>query len=209
MGILIRSATVKSTRNIANGLLFVCTALLFAACTNQMQPAQNALANINVTLDSVSADAKKYIPDQLAAVQSKVAELQASFDKKDYAGVLNGAQPVLAEAQGLASAAAAKKDEIEKALGSEWRELDASVPQLVEAVSTRVDALSKTKHIPKNIDLTAGKSGLADASTQWATAQSAFKSGNFADAVSAAKDAKTKAESAATALQLKLPETGK
>jgi hypothetical protein len=89
------------------------------------------------------------------------------------------------------------------------RELDASVTQLVEAISTRVDALSKTKHIPKNIDLTAGKSGLADASTQWATAQSAFKSGNFADAVSAAKDAKTKAESAATALQLKLPETGK
>ena len=200
---------VKLIRNIASYWVIGCAALLFAACTNQMEPAQSALANINVTLDSVSVDAKKYVPDQLTSVQSKVADLTASYDKKDYAAVLKGAPPVLAEVQGLAAAAAAKKSEMEKALGNEWRELAASVPPLVEAVSTRVDALSKAKHIAKNIDLTAGKSGLADATTQWATAQSAFKSGNFADAVTAAKDAKTKAESAATALKLSLPETGK
>jgi hypothetical protein len=199
---------VKSTRIIANGLLFACAALLFAACTNQMEPAKNALDNINATLGSVSADAKTYIPDQLTAAQSKVADLTASFDKKDYAAVLSGAPGVLAEVQGLSSAAAAKKDEIEKALGNEWRELAASVPPLVEAVSTRVNALSKTKRVPKDIDLNAAKSGLTDITAQWDKAQSDFKSGNFADAVSTGKDAKTKAESAATALKLKLPETG-
>lgn len=200
---------MNSARNIASYLIFACAALLIAACTSQMEPAQRTLADINTALDSVSADAKKYVPDQLTAVQSKVAELTASFDRKDYAAVLTGAPPVLAEVKGLTSAVAAKKDDIEKALGSEWRELAASVPQLVDAVATRVDTLSKSKRIQKGIDLSAGKSGLADAKAQWETAQSAFKSGNFADAVTAAKDAKSRAESAATALKLNLPETGK
>jgi hypothetical protein len=200
---------VKLIRNIAGYLVLGCAALLFAACTNQMEPAQSALSNITGTLDSVSADAKKYIPDQLTAVQAKVADLKASFDKKDYTAVLTGAPAVLAEVQGLASASAAKKDEIAKTLGNEWRELAASVPPLIEALSTRVDALSKTRRIPKGIDLSAAKSGLTDITALWDKAQSDFKSGNFADAVDTAKDAKNKAESAAMALKLNLPVTGK
>ena len=200
---------MNSTRNIASYLIFTCAALLFAACTNEMEPAQRTLTDINLALDSVSADAKKYVPDQLTTVQSKVAELQASFDKKNYAAVLTGAPPVLAEVQGLAKATAAKKDEVAKSMGNEWRGLAASMPQWVDAVTTLVDALSKTKRVPKGIDLTAGKSGLADAKAQWETAQAAFKSGNFAEAVTAAKEAKSKTESAATALKLELPETGR
>ena len=148
-----------------------------------MEPAKNALDNINATLTAVSADAQKYIPDQLASAQSKAAALTASFDKKDYAAVVAGAPTVLAEVNGLAGAAAAKKDEILKALGNEWRSLAASIPQSVTAVQTRIDALSKAKHVPKDIDLTAAKSGLADATSAWEKAQSAFKSGNAADAV--------------------------
>ena len=86
-----------------------------------MEPAKNALDNINATLAAVSADAQKYVPDQLAGAQAKVAALTASFDKKDYAAVVAGAPAVLAEVNGLAGAAAAKKDEMLKALGDEWR----------------------------------------------------------------------------------------
>ena len=199
---------MKSTRNIAKYLALYSAAILIVACANQMEPAKNALDNINATLGAASADAQKYVPDQLASAQSKVAELTAYFDKKDYAAVVTGAPAVLAEVNGLAGAAAAKKDEILKALGNEWRSLDASVPQSVTAVQTRIDALSKTKHVPKDIDLTAAKSGLADATSAWDTAQSAFKSGNAPDAVTAAKDAKSKLESAAAALKLNLPQTG-
>jgi len=45
-------------------------------------------------------------------------------------------------------------------------------------VQTRIDALSKPKHVPKDIDLNAAKSGLADATAAWDKAQTAFKSGN-------------------------------
>ena len=199
---------MNSTRNIARYLVLAGAALLFAACASKMEPAQKALADINSALDSVSVEAKKYVPDQLTAAENKVTQLTQSFDNKEYEAVLAGAPPVLAEVQGLANAAAVKKDEIAKALSNEWTGLAASVPPVVDAVNARVDSLSNAKHVRKDIDLTAAKSGVADAKTQWETAQSAFASGNVADAVAAAKGAKTKAEAAATALKLALPEAG-
>jgi hypothetical protein len=196
---------VKPTRNIAKYLALCSTVILTAACANQMEPAKNALDNINITLASASADAQKYVPDQLSGAQSKVAALSASYDKKDYAAVVAGAPAVLAEVNGLAGAAAAKKDEILKGLGNEWRSLAASIPQSVTAVQTRIDELSRVKHVPKGIDLAAAKSGLGDATSAWEKAQSAFNSGNASDAVPLAKDAKSKLESAATALKMNLP----
>jgi hypothetical protein len=196
---------VKSPRSLRKYLALYCAAILIAACANQMEPAKNALDNINATLAAASADAQKYVPDQLTSAQSKVAALTASFDKKDYAAVVAGAPAVLAEVNGLAGAAAAKKDETLKALGNEWRSLAASIPPSITAVQTRIDALSKTKHVPKDIELTAAKSGLTDATSAWEKAQTAFKSGNAADAVPAAKDAKSKLDSAAAELKLNLP----
>jgi len=197
---------VKPTRNIAKYLALYSAAFLIAACANQMEPAKNALDNINATLAAASADAQQYVPDQLSGAQAKVAALTASFDKKDYAAVVAGAPAVLAEVNGLAGAAAAKKDEILKALGTEWRSLAASIPQSVTAVQTRIDELSKTKRVPKGIDLAAAKSGLAYATSAWEKAQSAFKSGNASDAVPQARDAKSKLESAAATLKLNLPQ---
>jgi hypothetical protein len=198
---------MKSHQRITRFLTLCSVALLFAACVNQMEPAKNALDNINSTLSAVSADAQKYIPDQYAQAQGKVAALTASFEKKDYTAVIAGAPAVLTEVKGLAGAVADKKDEMVKALGNEWRTLAASVPQSLTAVQTRVDALSKTKRVPKDVDLGAAKSGLADANSAWGKAQDAFKAGNPEDAVSAAKDAQSKVASAAAALKLNLPQT--
>lgn len=194
------------TRRSANYLVLGIAAVL-AACTTQMEPAKKAIDDISSTIEAASAEADKYIPDQVASVDRKLTDLYASFDKKDYAAVLVGAPAVLSEAQGLAAATAAKKDEIMKSQTSEWSGLSASVPQLVRAVKTRVDALAKTRHVPKGVDLTAGKSDFDDATVLWDKAQAAFKSGNVADAVAAASDAKAKAEMAA--LKLNLPGTGK
>jgi hypothetical protein len=196
---------VKPTRNITKYLALYSAAFLIAACANKMEPAKNALDNINATLAAVSTEAQQYVPDQLTSAQTKVATLTASFDMKDYDAVVASAPAVLAEVNGLAGAAAAKKEEILKALGNEWRSLAASVPQEVTAVQTRIDEVSKGRHVPKGIDLAAAKSGLADATSAWDRAQSAFKSGNAPEAVPLAKDAKSKVESAAAALKLNLP----
>ena len=195
---------MKSNQRIIGFLTLCSVAILCVACANQMEPAKNALDNINTTLNSVSADAQQYVPDQFTQAQNKAAVLAASYEKKDYAAVVAGAPAVLAEVNGLAGAAAAKKDEMVKALGNEWRSLAASVPQSLSAVQTRIDALSKTKHVPKDVDLATAKPGLTDATSAWDKAQDAFKSGNLADAVTAGKDAQGKAASAAAALKLNL-----
>jgi hypothetical protein len=197
---------VNSIRNIATYLGLCSVAILFVACTNQMEPAKYALDSINATMTAVSADAQKYIPEQLAGTQSKVAELNASYEKKDYAAVVKSAPAVMAEVNGLSGEVATKKDERLREVGNEWRSLAASVPQSITTVQTRIDALSKMKHAPKDVDLSAGKSHLTDATSAWENAQSAFKSGKAEDAVSAAKDAKSNVESAAGALKVDLPQ---
>jgi hypothetical protein len=195
---------MKSIHRVSGFLTFWSIAILVAGCANQMEPAKNALDNINTTLKAASADAQKYVPDQFAQAQAKVAALAASYDKQDYAAVVAGAPGVLAEVRGLTTAAAAKRDEMEKALGNEWRSLVASIPKSMSAIQSRIDELTKTKRVPKGVDLGAAKSGLADATSAWGKAQDAFKSGNPGDAVTAAKDAQGKLASAAAALQLNL-----
>ena len=195
---------MKSNQSFTRFLMTCVIATFVAACANQMEPAKNALENINTTLSAVAADAQMYVPDQFSQAQSHISELTASFEKKDYAAVIAGAPAVLAEVNGLAGAAAEKKGEIAKALGNEWRGLAASIPQSLSAVQSRITELSKTKHVPNDIDLAAAKSGLADASSAWDKAQETFKSGNPADAVAAAKDAQGKLASAAAALKLSL-----
>jgi hypothetical protein len=192
---------MKSDRHIASYLVFGVVAML-AACSNQMQPAQQALDEVSNVVEAIPPDATQYVPEQVASVNKKLTDLHASFDQKDYAGVLANAPAVLAEAKSVAAAAAAKKDAVMKALAADWAQLSASVPALVASVKTRVDALSKSHRVPKNIDLASAKSALADASAMWQKAQGAFDSKHIADAVTAAKDAKSRAEAAASALKM-------
>lgn len=183
-------------------LAFVGLAL--AACANQKEPAQAAISSIDAAINTASAEASKYVPDQLSDVQSKFAALKDSFSKQDYKAVLAGAPAVLTAAQGLVTAAAAKKDEVMKALNGDWTTLAASLPNLVAAVKSRVDILSKSKKLPAGVDLAAAKSGLEEATSLWTKATGAFSSGNVEEAVNTAKEVKAKAEAAAAALKLDL-----
>jgi hypothetical protein len=54
---------MKSNQRVTGFLTLCSVAILFVACANQMEPAKNALDNINSTLNSVSEDAQKYSPE--------------------------------------------------------------------------------------------------------------------------------------------------
>jgi hypothetical protein len=182
-------------------------ASLLAACAGQMEPAKKLIGDIDSTVSAASADAEKYVPDQLHDVQAKLADLKASFDKKDYAAVVSGAPAVLTAAQGLATAAAAKKDEVLKALNTDWSGLSTALPGYVTAIQSRIDLLGKKsgKKLATGIDVPAAKAGLADATALWSKAQAAFSAGNLEEAVNTAKDVKTKIEAVAAGLKLDLP----
>jgi hypothetical protein len=181
-------------------------AVILAACAGQKEPAQKLIGDIQATVTSASTEAAKYIPDQLMDVQSRLAALQASFDRKDYAAVLSGAPPVLTAAESLATAAAEKKDEALKALTDKWTTLAGSVPGYLTAIQNRVDFLAKksNKKAAAGIDLDGAKSGLSEAMALWSKAQAAFATGNLDEAVKTAQDVKSKAEALASTVKLEL-----
>src|SRR5216684_4223778 len=196
-------------QRVSHFALISMAAIIMAACAGQKEPAQKLIGEIESAVAAASTEAAKYVPDQLADVQSKLGGLKASFNKQDYAAVVTGAPAVLSAAQNLATAAAAKKDEILKALNDQWTGLAGSLPAAVTAVQNRIDLLSKksSKKLAAGIDLDTAKAGVGDATSLWSKAQAAFAAGNLDEAVSTAKDVKAKIEARAASLKLDLTAT--
>jgi hypothetical protein len=199
---------MSSTPSVLRSLhVLVCAfaaALLVAACSTQKQPAQQMISDIELLVNSAATDAAQYVPDQLQDVQSKLGELRASYDKGDYKTVLNAAPPVMAAAQGLAGAAAAKKDEVAKALLTEWTNFVGSLPENAVAIQSRIDFLSKkeNKKLASGVDLDAARTNLGQVNALWAKAQSAYSAGSLADAVTTAKSVKTGLDALAASMKL-------
>lgn len=194
------------SKRIGQLLIVSLAALILAACAGQKEPAQKLIAEIQATVSAASNEAAKYIPDELMDVQTKLGELKAAFDKKDYPAVVTGAPPVLDAAQSLAADAATKKDQLLKALNDKWTALAGSVPGNMTAIQNRLDFLGKkaNKKAAAGIDLDASKAGLNDAMSLWSKAQASFAGGNMDEAVTTAQTVKTKVDALAAALKLDL-----
>ena len=197
---------MQSLARVGRFVFLSVLAITMAACAGQKEPAQKVLADIEATVTAASTEAAKYVPDQLMEVQTKYAELKASFDKQDYAAVISGAPPVFAAAQTLATAAAAKKDEVLKALNDKWMVLAGTVPEYATAVQNRIDVLRKKsgKKAAAGLDLDAAKLSLDQATSLWSKAQAAFAGGNMDEAVRTAQDVKSRVEAVAATLKLDL-----
>lgn len=179
--------------------------LMLAACTSRIEPARQALSGIDSVVGAAVADARQYIPEQLASVQGRQAELRAAFDRQDYKTVLADAPEVLTAALGLAAAAAAKKDAVLKALGSDWASLSGPLPELLATVKSRVDALASAATIPVGIDVAAANGALAEATQAWTEAQAASADGQVDEAVRRARTARERILAAAAAVKLAMP----
>lgn len=193
-------------RRFRQPALICLAAILLAAC-GQREPAQKMLNDIDAAVNAASSEAAKYAPERLIDVQTKLGDLKAAFGRQDYKAVVAAAPPVLLEAQGLASEAAAKKADAMRMLNDQWTSLSAAVPGSMSAIHNRIDLLSKksSRKLAKGIDLNAAKSDLDDATSMWSKAQGAFGNGNMDEAVKAAKDAKAKLDAVAASLKVDLP----
>ncbi|HUO79899.1 MAG TPA: hypothetical protein VMU00_07130 [Steroidobacteraceae bacterium] len=184
-------------------LVMLVATVALGACAGQMEPAKKMLADVEAAVTAAGADAQQYIPDQVTAVNRRLAELKAAFDKQDYKTVIGAAPALLIEAKGLADAAAAKKKEVLEALGAQWTALAAEVPQQVSAIEARLAAIAKTRKLPAGVSKDAvesAKAGLAEAKSGWNDAKTAFGAGDVQAALAKANGVKAKLEEAAAKL---------
>ncbi len=174
------------------------------ACSGQKEPAQKLVLDTDATIIAASAEAAKYVPQQLADVQRQYAELKAAFDKQDYASVISAAPGVLGAAQMLATAAAARKDEVLKALNDDWTGLAAVLPDEQSAIQNRLEQLSQKAHKRQaaGVDLDGSKASLSNAMSLWSKATAAFAAGNLDEAVATAKAVKARLDPLAAALKV-------
>jgi predicted small secreted protein len=181
-------------------------ALLLAACANQMEPAQRSISDIEAALSTAASDAAKYVPDQLTDVRRELGDLKATFDRQDYAAVLKAAPAVMEQAQGLASQAKAKKDELTQALSEEWSGLAARLPGYMTTIQSRIEYLTKksSRKMAAGIDLDAARGSLSEDSSVWSKAQAAFATGNLGEAVTTAKSLESSLEGLASTLKIEL-----
>ena len=193
-------------RNVAK--IFLLAAIFMAACTSEKEPAENAVAKAEATLNSIRSDAQQYAAEQLKTVEASVNRMKEDLAKKDYGAVVRAAPSVNSDLETLKAATEIAKSDAEAMLAaaqSEWNELNASVPPMVEKLQARVDQLTKSRKYPKGMDkaaFEAAKASFETVKTEWTEAGAEYASGQAANAVRKARGAKARAEGLTTQLEV-------
>lgn len=183
--------------------LWAAVAVLAAGCTNYKEPARMAIQEVQYSLQAVSTDAAKYLPDELAALQADYDKAKVSFEKGDYKEALTGVRSLKPKISALSAKAAATKEQQVAALNGTWQTMSTELPKLVQTIESRLNTLSRTKKLPKNVTqsgLEQAKAGLADVKKLWDEASQASSSGNLEIAVSKGTDLQAKGREVMTLL---------
>jgi hypothetical protein len=180
-------------------LLATLAAVLVVGCMSQKAPAEAAISSAETALGAVRDTAQKYVPDQLQTIDAQIAGMKDSFAKGDYQSVLAQAGPLNNAIGGLKDAAEAKKADVEAELArakDAWTSASTDVPKMVAAIQSRVDTLSKSRHLPAGVtkdSLTAAKTGLDSMKQAWTDASNSATSGDFGAAMTKAQAVKDQA----------------
>jgi hypothetical protein len=190
-------------------VLATLAAVFIVGCANQRAPAEQAVAAAESALTNIRDMATQYAPDQLQAVDAQLSSVKDSLAKGDYKGVM-AAMPALNTAiSNLKDTATAKQQEAEAAAAKAkdaWGPLNSDVPKMVDAISSRVDILSKSHHLPKGVTkdtLAAAKSGLDSMKSTWSAASNAAASGDYTTAVTKGQAVKDQASQIMQSLGMK------
>ena len=183
-------------------LAMAAASLLVAGCGKMKNEATETVSSIESSVAAMKEDGTRYAPVAYQGVESTLATLKDSLAKEDYKTVLAGTPKLKEAVESLKTAIASGKEQFDAAT-TEWVAMSADVPQMVAAIQSRVDTLSSSKKLPKNVSkeaLDSAKSGLETMKATWAEASAAFTDGKPAEAAEKARAVKAKGAEVLAAL---------
>src|ERR1700732_1564835 len=195
-------------------LLATLAAWALVGCMSQKAPAEQAVASAETSLGAIRDSAQKYAPEQLQIVDSQLTAMKDGLAKGEYQKVLAAAPNVNSSIAGLKDIAESKKVQADAALAKAkeaWGPMSTEVPKMVDALQSRVDALSKSRHLPKGVTkdkVASAKAALDSMKAAWSDASNAASSGDFTTAVSKAQAVKAQAADVMKSLGMSGPSSG-
>ncbi|HTP68911.1 MAG TPA: hypothetical protein VMJ35_08420 [Dongiaceae bacterium] len=173
-------------------LFFGCaaTALILFACSNAQREGTEAAINAaQQAVDSVQAEAAKYVPEELDKAKQALQSARDSLAKSDYQGALASARDAANRARDLAVSSAAKRKE----WSDTWNSLNESLPKSMAQVKAKLDSYARNGRLPEGMD----KDGMEQAKAQfeklkqeWTDAASSATQGFVGEAVKKASQLK-------------------
>ena len=191
--------------NVSKGLIALSMALLIAGCADKYeQPAKDALASAEKSLNEARTDAKEFAQEELADAEEAYANLKAKFDKKEYKDVVAETPSFNEKVTTLKDTVVVRQTQLTTAT-RQWEEtLSTEVPKKIEAIEARFKALKPTK-LPKEVTKEAyesAKASIENVKAEWAAAQAAHAEGKAIEAADKARAAEAKATEVAQQLAL-------
>lgn len=192
----------------AQWLALLLAGMLLAACGGQKEPAEKAIASAEAGIAKIRDDAARFVPDDLKDLEASLQGMKDNLAKQNYPAVLQAARSLNTRIATVSTSVAAMKTEAEATtaqLTEQWNSLSEEVPELVERVTARVESISKSNKLPKDVDQAMFdhiKTESASMAQNWQQALGAFSNGNMQEAVDMAQVAKDKASVVRTTLQM-------
>jgi len=184
--------------------LVAVTILFLAACSSNKEPAAAAIKAAEDAFNATKTEAMKFVPDQVKSVEDAIKAAKASFEKGNFDEALNMAKAAQEKVKEMNAAVAVRKENLAK----NWAEISGGVPEMLEAIKSRLDTLKSGKRLPKSMDkakLEQAEMHYEVASLMWDEAKKAFSGGNPADVMPLATAAKEDAVKAMELLELQMP----
>lgn len=179
--------------------------MVLAACNSQKEPASQALTGLESSISELKVDGERFASQQYEAAKKDVADLRASYDKKDYKTVVAGAPAAQKQVSDVRDTIAARRKEAEAASARatvEWNGFADEMPRYIDTLEKKLAAKR-----PRKADKGAPSGDalmLANVKNLWADANNLFTTGKPVDATKKAEEARAAAQELAQKVNAKL-----
>jgi hypothetical protein len=163
-----------------------------AGCASQKEPAEQAVAAIEKSLEGSGAMLQKYVPERYEEISASVTALREDLAKEKFGDVVSGAPAIVDTLRRAVADSQIRKAQMKVELESVWENLVKTMPAMLAAADKKIS--SQAGRQPKDMDRDAYKALVATydaARASWSKAAETVDAANFESTVATASEART------------------